>query len=99
MVVRPGGGKTALVNWLRNGPNKNRVVSISSDKVRYILEIDKTANGKDLQLLFSSELYNTIISNILETDNYQISDNLRFECKEYLDNFSKELKSFLKKSL
>ena len=85
MVVRPGGGKTALYTWLNNKLNDRKVISINSDVVRFVFKDDNDATSEDHRVLISAELSAAVIS--LISKDADTPDPIKVKCKNYLDNF------------
>jgi hypothetical protein len=92
LVARPGSGKTALVTWLVGGSTSNTVIAITPDAARFLLEDDSTTTHEDQSLYISSELYRIIFSKVIEKK--ETSENLRSECKKYLESISTLLSKF-----
>jgi hypothetical protein len=92
MVVRPGGGKTALFTWLSRGPHGKKVISINNDVVRFIIKDDETATSDDHRILISAELFTALISEIFK--NEKLPALLKAKCEDYLTNTWGSLWSF-----
>ncbi len=95
IVARPGGGKTALVTWLKNGPNSKRVITIDSSVARFLIDNDSIATHEDQSLFFSSELYRILFSKVIAKED--VSESLRSECNDYLNSIYEALKKTLGK--
>ena len=84
IVVRPGGGKTALFTWLNSELKDRKVISINSDVVRFVFKDDDSATSEDHRVLISAELSAAVIS--LISKDKEAPAEIKRKCKQYLDN-------------
>ncbi|MBA7470225.1 hypothetical protein ES707_05503 [subsurface metagenome] len=92
-VTRPGGGKTALVKWLKSKTINNRPLIFIQPSHTQLVPLDDDLNLEDHRILIYFELYTGIVSELIQRK--ALPNALQKKCQTYmLEEWGKTIKRF-----